>query len=154
MDDAVNAGDPVRAIIRSTAVGQDGKTNGITLPSSEAQEALIRSAYTSAGLGFDETGFFEAHGTGTLAGDGAEIAAIKRVFGDRQMHSPLQVGSVKGNIGHLENASGIAGIIKAILMLEKGFVPPTANLQTLKPKLKLDGSSIQVPLSFAFIQRL
>lgn len=109
LNDALAAGDPIRAVIRNTASNQDGKTNGITFPNSAAQEDLIRFAYSSANLDPDDTGYVEAHGTGTLAGDKAEIDAIGKVFGNRNPENPLYIGSVKGNIGHLENASGIAG---------------------------------------------
>ena len=144
LDDALAAGDPIRAIIRNTGCNQDGKTNGITLPNSQSQEILIRSTYRAAGLDPKETAFVEAHGTGTAVGDKAEIDAIGNIFGGRNADNPLYVGSVKGNIGHLENASGIAAIVKAVLVLEKGLLPPAVNLQEIKPELSLQDRGIQV----------
>ena len=122
LDDAMRAGDNVRGVIRSTGVGQDGKTSGITLPSRAAQESLINSVYRSAGLDKlkHETGYFEAHGTGTLAGDKTELGAIGDAFGDgdsRDQDSPLYIGSIKTNIGHLESSSVGGLIIKATLIL-------------------------------------
>lgn len=144
LDDALASADPIRAVIRSSACNQDGKTNGITYPSSQAQEELIRFAYQSSGLHPDDTDIFEAHGTGTVAGDKAEIDAIGNVFGNRSPERPLYVGSVKGNIGHLENASGVAGIIKTVLVLEKGHIPSNANLKIIKPDLDLKEGRIDV----------
>ena len=146
LSDALEHGDPIRAVIRGTCVNQDGKTNGITLPSAEAQEAMIRKTYRLAGLDPRDTAFVEAHGTGTVAGDREEVNAIKKVFcEDIHNREILQLGSVKGNIGHLENASGIAGLIKSILILEKAQIPPTANLVNLKPELELENTRIQIP---------
>ena len=146
LSDALEHGDPIRAVIRGTCINQDGKTNGITLPSAEAQEAMIRKTYRLAGLDPRDTAFFEAHGTGTLAGDKEEVCAIKKVFCEDVFNQEiLQLGSVKGNIGHLENASGIAGLIKSILILEKAQIPPTANLVNLKPELELEHTRIQIP---------
>ena len=147
LEDAVAAGDPVRAVIRNTGCNQDGKTNGITLPNSQSQETLIRSTYRAAGLSPAETAVVEAHGTGTAVGDKAEMDAIGNVFGGRDAEDPLYVGSVKGNIGHLENASGIAAIVKAVLVLEKSQLPPAVNLQVLKPELGMLGKGIEVCLS-------
>ncbi|MCJ1475824.1 hypothetical protein MMC13_004488 [Lambiella insularis] len=138
-------GDPVRAVIRGTAVNQDGKTNGMTLPSAAAQENLIRATYEYAGLLPDDTAFVEAHGTGTHAGDKAEMDAFRKAFGPRSSGNPLRLGSVKSNIGHLENVSGLAQVIKAVLMLEKGVVPPTANFKTLKQDLDLNATNILIP---------
>ncbi|KAI9683016.1 MAG: Type I Iterative PKS [Bathelium mastoideum] len=120
----------VRAVVRSTAVGQDGKTPGITLPNSEAQANLILSAYRKSGLDPQQTSYVEAHGTGTVAGDNAEIEAIDAVFGRNKNRA--FIGSVKANIGHLESASGLAGLIKIILMIEKRRILGNVRLQ--KPK--------------------
>ena len=136
---------PARAIIRSTAVGQDGKTEGITLPSSDAQLGLIRSAYEVAGLHPQQTSYVEAHGTGTVAGDRAELQAIQNAF--RQPRGSTFVGSVKANIGHLESASGLAGLIKTILMLEKGQVPGNPKLKRLKDDLLQDKQGLHVRTS-------
>lgn len=143
--DALSNGDPIRAVIRNTGVNQDGKTNGITLPSQRAQEALYRSVYTSAGLDPTETHYIEAHGTGTVAGDSAELRAMAEVFcKKRDPGKPLYVGSIKSNIGHLESSSGLAGLIKAILVLEKDTIPPNADYRTPKEALSLLNRSISV----------
>lgn len=144
LDDALKAGDPIRAIIRHTGVNQDGRTSSITLPSQDAQQRLIRSVYQEVGLGTQDTSYIEAHGTGTVAGDTAEIKAILEVFRAKSQDFPLHVGSIKGNIGHLESASGLAGLIKAIMILERGWIPPTINLKDFKKELGSDINSIKV----------
>ncbi|KAL8676104.1 MAG: hypothetical protein Q9186_007343 [Xanthomendoza sp. 1 TL-2023] len=143
LSDAISNCDSIRAIIRNTGTNQDGKTNGITLPSHLAQEALYRSVYSSAGLDPRSIDYIEAHGTGTLAGDAAELQAIASVFGKRRdSNKPLYVGSIKSNIGHLEASSGLAGLVKSILILEKNVIPPNADFQ--KPKEAL--SSLEYPI--------
>ncbi|KAI8633019.1 hypothetical protein F5Y19DRAFT_490219 [Xylariaceae sp. FL1651] len=146
LSDAIQNGDVIRAIIRATASNQDGRTPGITQPSSEAQESLIRHVYRRAGLGFDETRYFEAHGTGTPVGDPVEMKAIGRVFRKfRSSQQPLYVGSVKANIGHLEPASGLAAIVKSVLVLEKGVIPPNALFENLNPDIDANFFNIEVP---------
>ncbi|KAI0133842.1 putative polyketide synthase [Xylariales sp. AK1849] len=143
---AVHDGDMIRAVIRSTASNQDGHTPGLTQPSPQAQEDLIRHVYKKANLSLDQTRYIEAHGTGTPIGDPIEIKAIGRVFRKcRSAEEPLYVGSVKGNIGHLEGASGLAGILKSILILEKGIIPPNANFEKINPELDVDFYNIEVP---------
>ena len=118
LEDSLEARDNIHSIIRNSGTNQDGRTNGITFPSQESQAALIRSVYLSAGLNPSETKYPEAHGTGTSAGDPVEAGAIGTIMGsNRPKDDPLIVGSVKTNIGHLEAASGIAGMIKTILLL-------------------------------------
>lgn len=135
----------IRAVIRGTAVNHDGHTPGINLPSTAAQEAMIRSAYENAGLGFSETGYFEAHGTGTAAGDPLEAAAVGRVFeSSRKPGLPLYIGSVKTNIGHLEGGAGLAGLVKSLYILEKGQIPANLWLQKVNPKIDLDGWGLAV----------
>jgi acyl transferase domain-containing protein len=141
---AVRNGDNIRAIVRATGTNHDGKTQGITLPSPEAQEALIRSTYAGAGLRFDDTQYFEAHGTGTQAGDPRETSAIGAVFAENR-EEPLYVGSVKTNIGHLEGSSGLAGIIKTVLALESQKIPPNMLFNNPNPKIKFDEWKIKVP---------
>ncbi|KAI1762800.1 hypothetical protein GGR53DRAFT_399114 [Hypoxylon sp. FL1150] len=144
--DALRDGDVIRAVIRGTSVTQDGRTPGINLPSSEAQEALIRAAYTNAGLTPDNTGFFEAHGPGTPAGDPLEASAIGAVFGPtRSPNNPLYIGSVKTNIGHLEAGAGIAGLVKAVYALERGQIPPNIWFEKVNPKLDLERWGLAVP---------
>ncbi|KAL7625246.1 hypothetical protein AAE478_004461 [Parahypoxylon ruwenzoriense] len=144
--DALRDGDVIRAVIRGTSVTQDGRTPGINLPSSEAQEALIRAAYTNAGVTPDQTAFFEAHGPGTPAGDPLEAAAIAAVFGKtRNSSNPLYVGSVKTNIGHLEAGAGLAGLVKAIFALERGQIPPNIWFEKANPKIDLEKWGLAVP---------
>ncbi len=143
LDDAISCGDPIRAVINHTAINQDGKTSGITLPSQDAQMILQQSIYERAQIDPRTIGYVEAHGTGTSAGDLAEIAAIRDVFClERKL--PLHVGSIKSNIGHLESASGLAGLVKVILVLEKGLIPPNANFEVAKAELKISDSKIKV----------
>ncbi|KAJ2998604.1 hypothetical protein NUW58_g268 [Xylaria curta] len=143
---AIQDGDMIRAIIRSTGTNQDGRTPGLTQPSAEAQEALIRDVYLKAGLDMADTRYVEAHGTGTAIGDPTEVKAIRNAFGDiHTAQQPLYIGSVKSNIGHLEGCSGLAGIIKAIKILEKGIIPPTALIEKINPAISKDLDMIQIP---------
>ncbi|KLU89210.1 hypothetical protein MAPG_08184, partial [Magnaporthiopsis poae ATCC 64411] len=143
LSDAIRDGDPVRSVIRSSAVNSNGKTNGITLPSADGQEAVIRKAYELAGLGYGETDYVECHGTGTAVGDPIEVEALSRVF-RRPPGSPLLIGSIKTNLGHSEAASGISSLIKVAMALEKGRIPPTIGIKSLNPKLKLDEWNMRI----------
>ncbi|KAI0008226.1 hypothetical protein F4779DRAFT_642004 [Xylariaceae sp. FL0662B] len=146
LPDAVRDGDMIRAVIRSTGSNQDGNTPGLTQPSPRAQEELIRQVYTKANLPFDLTRYFEAHGTGTPVGDPIEMKAIGRVFRtSRSPKEPLYVGSVKSNIGHLEGSSGLAGILKSILILEKGIIVPNANFERISPNIDAGFYHLEVP---------
>ncbi|KAF4124439.1 Acyl transferase domain in polyketide synthase (PKS) enzyme [Geosmithia morbida] len=148
LDQALKDNDKIRSVIINTGTNQDGKTNGITLPSGEAQERLIRDVYARADISPKDTGFVEAHGTGTKVGDPIEAGAIYRVFGEgRTKRSPLYVGSVKTNVGHLENASGVISIIKATLMLERGFILPNVNFQKANEAIPLDRWNMKVPVN-------
>lgn len=145
LSDAVEAGDPIRAIVRNTGINQDGKTNGIMLPNSQAQEDLMRSIHLDAGLDPGLTSYVEAHGTGTQAGDHAEINSIFKVFCQGiERCEPLFVGSVKANLGHCESASGLAGLIKTVLSLEKGVIPATPDVLYLKEGLDLEKRNIRI----------
>ncbi|KAL7791641.1 polyketide synthase [Trichoderma afarasin] len=136
LDDAIRDGDPIRAIIRGTACNHDGRTPAVGHPSSTGQAALIRAAYEAAGLSPLETGYFEAHGTGTSVGDALETNAINQVFGPGRA-SDLFIGSVKTNIGHTEGTAGIAGVMKAILIVERGLIPPNIWFEKLSPRINL-----------------
>ncbi|KAJ5170061.1 Acyl transferase/acyl hydrolase/lysophospholipase [Penicillium coprophilum] len=137
----------IRAVIRGTGSNQDGRTAGITLPNGAAQESLIRTVYARANLDPLETDFVEAHGTGTLAGDPVETGAIARIFGTgRPPEDPVRIGSVKTNFGHLEGASGIAGVIKAVLMLENCMFLPNRNFEKINPRIPLDDWKLKVQL--------
>ncbi|KAL8970596.1 MAG: hypothetical protein Q9183_001442 [Haloplaca sp. 2 TL-2023] len=127
---ALKDGDTIRAVIRATRSNQDGRTPSITQPNSKAQEALIQQTYQLAGLDMGCTGFFEAHGTGTSVGDPAEARGIQQAFQNSSRLHSLHVGAVKTNIGHLEGTSGLAGLIKAALAVEKGIIPPNAWFET------------------------
>ncbi|KAI8626581.1 hypothetical protein F5Y19DRAFT_446210 [Xylariaceae sp. FL1651] len=144
--DAVKDGDMIRAVIRSTGTNQDGRTPSLTQPSPEAQEELIRHVYKKADLSFEHTRYVEAHGTGTPVGDPIEMKAIGRVFRPyRSAEEPLYVGSVKANIGHLEGCSGLAGIIKSIMILEKGIIVPNALFERVNSNIDVEFFHTVVP---------
>ncbi|KAF2183646.1 hypothetical protein K469DRAFT_710445 [Zopfia rhizophila CBS 207.26] len=146
LSEAIRDGDTIRSVIRSTGANQDGKTPGITQPSSQAQEGLIRHTYSRAGLDMSETRYFEAHGTGTAVGDPLEATAIARAFqGIRDKEEPIYVGALKSNIGHLEGASGIAGVIKTILVLESGIIPPNVWPKDLNPQIATRCPNLKFP---------
>ncbi|QGA19838.1 hypothetical protein EYB26_007533 [Talaromyces marneffei] len=143
--DAIAASDPVRAMIRGTGVNQDGHTKALFLPSADAQAELISEVYRSAGLDFRETMYAEAHGTGTQAGDAEEALALSRTLSAPGVRNQkLLLGSVKGNIGHTEAAAGIASVIKGVLMLEHGIIPPTINHINPNPKIDFDTYQLRV----------
>ncbi|MEU1176827.1 beta-ketoacyl synthase N-terminal-like domain-containing protein [Streptomyces sp. NPDC005820] len=143
--DARRDGDRVLAVIRGSAVHQDGRTNGIMAPSTEAQAHLLRRAYRNAGVDPLTVDYVEAHGTGTRAGDPVETAAMGEVFGaGRPADRPCLIGSVKPNIGHLEAGAGVAGLIKAVLALHYGHLPPQANFSTPNPAIPWDRMGLRV----------
>ncbi|ERF74612.1 hypothetical protein EPUS_00742 [Endocarpon pusillum Z07020] len=144
---AIRDGNLVRAVIRATGSNQDGKTPGITQPSMAAQERLIRDTYASGGLDLGTTRFFEAHGTGTPIGDPVEASAIAAVFqSERSSESPLYIGAVKSNIGHLEGASGMASLVKTVQILENGFIPPNIWFEKPNPAIPVEEWNIRFPL--------
>lgn len=137
-------GDQILAVIRGSAVNQDGRSNGLTAPNGLAQEKVIGRALAAARIYSCDVGYFEAHGTGTPLGDPIEMRALARVLGagrDRR----VAVGSVKTNIGHLEAAAGIAGLIKAVLAVERGVIPPHLNLSRPSPHIPWDELPVWVP---------
>ncbi|HEX6442119.1 MAG TPA: SDR family NAD(P)-dependent oxidoreductase, partial [Stellaceae bacterium] len=140
---ALADGDPIRAVIRGTGTNSDGRTIGLSLPSDAAQAALIRSVHEQAGVNPNDLAFFEMHGTGTPAGDPIEAAAVGQALG-RARHEPLPIGSVKSNIGHLEPASGMAGVLKTALALEHGMVPPSLHCETPNPKIPFDDLNLRL----------
>ena len=142
---AMRDNDMVRATIRGSGCNHDGKTRGLHLPSSEAQEALIRETYASAGLEMKDTTYCEAHGTGTAAGDPLEAKALAATLGKaRESTSPLMIGSVKTNIGHLEGAAGLVSVIKTVLALERGIIPPSINFKTPTPRIPFASNNLEV----------
>jgi acyl transferase domain-containing protein/acyl carrier protein len=143
LEDAVAAGHPVHAVIEGSAVNQDGRSNGLNAPSRAAQAAVIRAALADAGVEPDAIDFVEAHGSGTQLGDAIEVSALRDVFRERpESLEPVRVGSIKTNLGHLQGASGIAGLLKAVLAVRNGELPRTLHLSELNPALKLDGSPL------------
>ncbi|CRG92673.1 Nonribosomal peptide synthetase 14 [Talaromyces islandicus] len=146
--DAIADGDPIRAVIRGTAINQDGRTKGMTLPSVDAQEQLIKDAYRNAGLSMKDTRYVEAHGTGTQAGDKCETEALSRTFSPyRTASERLILGSVKTNIGHLEACAGLASMIKCVGILEAGVIPPNPLYKKGNPGIKFDDWKLHVPTS-------
>lgn len=170
LSDALRDNDPIRAVIRSSHLSQDGRTagkcvcanlssvltgpQGITLPNPDAQMFNIRKAYEKAGLDYNQTGYIECHGTGTQAGDCAELAAISQTLSlGRDPSNPLLVGSIKPNVGHLEGAAGVAGLIKGALVVEKGQIPPNANFESGNPEIKFKEWKVKVSSSVSFASR-
>lgn len=145
---AVQDGDTIYALIRGTGANQDGRTDGITVPNPEAQEALMRKVCVQTQIDPRDIYYVEAHGTGTPLGDPLEARAIAAVFGqDRPADNPCWLGSVKANIGHLEAASGVAGLIKLALCLHHRAVPPLANLVEPNPNIPFAELGLRLPLA-------
>ncbi|GGZ73193.1 type I polyketide synthase [Streptomyces bluensis] len=136
LEDAIADGQPVYAVIRGTAVNQDGRSNGITAPNRWSQQEVVSAAYRRAGVEPSEVAFTEAHGTGTVLGDMIEVKALGHLHAGRSGR-PLAIGSVKGNIGHTEGAAGIAGLIKVALSLHHKVVPASRFAAKENPALKL-----------------
>ncbi|MWA04973.1 SDR family NAD(P)-dependent oxidoreductase [Actinomadura sp. LD22] len=146
LERALADGDEVRAVIRGGAVGQDGRTNGLMAPNGRSQEDLLRAAYRHSGVAPGDVGYVEAHGTGTLLGDMMEAEALGRVAGrGRPAERPCLVGSVKSNIGHLEAAAGIAGVIKTVLMLEHRRIPASLHVENPNPRIDFASLRLRVP---------
>ena len=139
-------GDRVLAVIRGSAVNQDGRSNGLTAPNPLAQQAVIAEALASAGVDAGDIDYVETHGTGTRLGDPIEVEALQTVLGaGRAADRPCLLGSLKANIGHLEAAAGIAGLVKATLCLRHRAVPPQPDLRTLNPLIRLQDTPFFVP---------
>jgi phthiocerol/phenolphthiocerol synthesis type-I polyketide synthase C len=134
---------PIHGFVLATDVNSDGRTNGISLPSAEAQEALLSRVYSRAGINPDRLAFVEAHGTGTPAGDPIEANALGRSLGRERSH-PLPIGSIKTNIGHLEPASGLAGMLKALLALNHGILPPSLHFSEPNPNIEFERLNLAV----------
>ncbi|MBW5419991.1 SDR family oxidoreductase [Streptomyces sp. BG9H] len=146
LSDATRDGDTVLALVRGTAVGQDGDSAGLTVPNGPAQEKVIRSALAAAALAPEDIQYVEAHGTGTPLGDPIEFGAIGDTFADSHTKSdPLLVGSVKTNLGHMEPASGIVGVIKAVLQIRSATIYPHLNLDTPSGRIPWDLYPVRVP---------
>ncbi|KAK0664508.1 hypothetical protein QBC41DRAFT_380647 [Cercophora samala] len=155
LGDAIRDGDHIDCVIRESATNQDGRTMGITMPSAHAQADLIRKAYANVGLDVrnpaDRPQFFEAHGTGTKAGDPQEAEAIYSAFfgqgtvGSSQQKDPLYVGGIKTVVGHTEGTAGLSGLLKASLALQAGEIPPNLLFQTLNPDLVPFYGPLEIP---------
>ncbi|HZB31893.1 MAG TPA: SDR family NAD(P)-dependent oxidoreductase [Streptosporangiaceae bacterium] len=136
-------GERVYALIRGSAVNSDGRTNGLTAPNPAAQQEVLRGAYADAGVDPAAVGYVECHGTGTPLGDPLEVTALGAVVGVAAA-APCLIGSVKSNIGHLESAAGLAGLLKAALAAHHGEVPPTVHLTEPNPELPLAGTRLRL----------
>lgn len=134
---------PVRAVVRGSAIGQDGRTNGLTAPSGQAQQDVVRAALADAGVEPDDIRFVETHGTGTRLGDPVEVDALTAVFAKRT--APLPLTAVKPVLGHLECAAGVAGVIKAVLVLAHQRLPGAVHLHRLNPLVAWDQTPVHVP---------
>ncbi len=147
----LNCSDTVRAVIRATGSSHNGRTPGLTQPSCEAQQDLIKDTYLAGGLDSAKTMFVEAHGTGTELGDPLEAAAIGSAFENKARLQPVFVGAVKTNIGHLEGASGIAGVIKTVLVLEKAVIPP--NIWFEQVNTRIDAEKLKIKVCYPYTSR-
>ncbi|MEZ4725555.1 MAG: type I polyketide synthase [Caldilineaceae bacterium] len=144
LSDAMNDGDNILAVIRGTAVNHDGPSNGLTVPNELSQSALIRSALKNGKLKPEEVMYVEAHGTGTSLGDPIEVHGLADVYDVPQRANPLLIGSVKTNIGHLESAAGIAGLMKVVLAMQQDEIPQHLHFQTPNPHIDWETINIAV----------
>ncbi|XZE56204.1 beta-ketoacyl synthase N-terminal-like domain-containing protein [Planctomycetaceae bacterium SH139] len=141
--DAVADGDSIYAVIRGAAINSDGRTSSLTVPSAAGQADMLREAYRNAGVNPLDVSYVEAHGTGTPVGDPIEANALSQVLSQhRGQDHPLLIGSIKANLGHLESASGIAGMLKAVLVLQRGVIPGQANFESLNKHI--DGNELRL----------
>ncbi len=148
LSDAVADGDPIYAVIVGSAVNQDGHTNGISLPSTEAQTRLVRDACANAGIAPARIGYVEAHGTGTAVGDPIEAQALADALCEgRTEDNALIIGSAKTNLGHLETAAGVAGLIKTALVLKHRLIPPNLHFDTPNPNIDFAALKLRVPVA-------
>jgi amino acid adenylation domain-containing protein/thioester reductase-like protein len=144
LSDAMRDGDNILALIRGSAVNQDGRSNGLTAPNGLAQQDVIRYAMADAGVAPHQIGYVEAHGTGTPLGDPIEISSLRAVLDEGESTGRVLIGSVKTNIGHLESAAGIAGLIKSVLILQNESIPPHLHLKEVNPYLSLEDSRLEI----------
>ncbi len=145
LSEAEADGDRIWAVIRGSAVNHGGASTGLTVPHTPALEQVIEAALAEAGVAASDVDYLEAHGTGTAVGDPIEIDAVAKVYGrERTADQPLLIGSVKTNIGHLESAAGVAGLIKAALVVNRGVIPKHLHFQNPNPALDWDRLPLQV----------
>lgn len=148
LKDALLSGDPIIAVILSSAVNNDGNRKvGYTAPSVAGQQAVIEEALMLAAIDDRQIGYIETHGTGTPLGDAIEIEALRNVYAPRPPQQRCALGSVKSNVGHLDTAAGIAGLLKTVLAVSRGKIPPMLNFHTPNPALKLEESPFTVPVT-------
>ena len=146
LSDAVADGDNILAVIRGTAVNQDGASSGLTAPNGPSQEAVIRDALANAGIKPQDVTYVETHGTGTSLGDPIEVQALAATLGQgRDLNHPLLIGSVKTNVGHLETAAGMAGLVKLIMALKYKAIPPHLHLNQPNPFIPWAQLPVSVP---------
>jgi acyl transferase domain-containing protein len=152
LDEAISDGDHIECIIRETGTNQDGRTKGITVPSARAQAALIRKTYKTAGLDptqiADRPSFFEAHGTGTSVGDSIEAEAVEAAFfppdHEYSDDESMYIGSIKTVIGHTEGTAGIAGLLKAALIVRHGIIPPNLRYSRMNPSVAAAAKHLRI----------
>lgn len=145
LSEAERDGDPIHAVIVNSGVNSDGRTNGISLPSINGQSNLLDNIYSNAGIDVNQVAYVEAHGTGTPVGDPVEAKSIGSTLGQKRAHKhTLPIGSIKGNLGHMETASGMAGIIKVIHALKYRAIPPSIQLNNLNPNIDFDTLNLKV----------
>ncbi len=146
LSDAQAAGDNILAVIRGSAINQDGRSNGLTAPNGPSQESVIADALANAGVSPAQISFVETHGTGTSLGDPIEVQALSAVLGEgRAEQQPVILGAVKTNIGHAEGAAGVAGVIKLVLALQNRQIPPHLHLQERNPFIPWDELPVTIP---------
>ncbi len=142
LSDALRAGDPIYAVVRGSAVNNDGASNGLTAPNPRAQQAVLRDACRSAGLAPGDVHYVEAHGTGTPLGDPIEASGLGAVYGSaRAAGEPLLIGSAKTNVGHLEAAAGIVGLVKVALAMKEDLLPPSLHFDQPNPRIDFEGAA-------------
>ncbi|MBC8943854.1 non-ribosomal peptide synthetase/type I polyketide synthase [Xenorhabdus indica] len=148
LSDALRDGDPIMAVLRGSAINNDGNEKvGFTAPSVNGQRSVIAEALQLADVSIDDIGMIEAHGTGTPLGDPIEVDALRSIFSERSAVVPsCYLGSVKSNIGHLDTAAGIASLIKTVLSVWHGYIPPTINVQHPNPALRLEESPFRLAI--------
>jgi acyl transferase domain-containing protein/acyl carrier protein len=146
LSDALADGDNILALIRGSAVNQDGPSGGLTVPSGPSQEQVIKQALARGGLEPNQVDYIEAHGTGTALGDPIEVGALSAVFGkDRPQDRPLLIGSAKTNVGHMEAAAGMGGLIKVLLALQHEEIPPHLHFKQPSPRIPWEAFPVKVP---------
>jgi len=153
LEKAIADGDEIQAVILASGVNSDGsRKTGITIPSTDGQAELMREVLARSGISADDVDFIESHGTGTSVGDPVEAAAIGKIYGQPRT-TPLPIGSVKSNIGHLEAASGMAGLVKAILGLKNRAVPPLLHLQTPNPRIDFQTLNLKPVTEYTLLEK-